>query len=157
MSNPRYVPREFALYPLEFGRKPLIDWVSEEGLSTVERARLDASRLQHGVAYGVTQLYMPRSPTKRMTSLAEALEMPYPRLQKLLSGHSVMQLEDLGRLRQLIGDSVDPWLLRGRHAALLTEGRMALEREAAQAERRRKALTGAWARSSPSSPPPPMR
>lgn len=152
MSNPRYVPREFARFPIEFGRKPLIEWHSEEGLSTVELARLDAAHLQHGVAYGVTQLYMPGSPTPHMTTLAAALEMPYPRLQKMLAGHSVMQLEDLGRLRRFIGDRVDPWLLRGRHAALLTEGRAAMDREAAQARRER--LLRASAPRRPSSPPP---
>lgn len=156
MSNPRYVPREFALYPLEFGRKPLVEWRGEEGLTTRELAQRDAAHLQHGVAYGVTQLYMPRSETRQITSLAEALEIPYARLQKVLSGHSVMQLEDLGRLRRLIGDSVDPWLLRGRHAALLTEGRAAMDREAARERRERHSRAGAWARST-SKTPPPMR
>ncbi|CAN7410583.1 hypothetical protein LJR042_002592 [Microbacterium maritypicum] len=89
-----------------------------------------------------------------MTSLAEALEIPYARLQKVLSGHSVMQLEDLGRLRRLIGDSVDPWLLRGHHAALLTEGRAAMDREAARERRERLSRAGAWARSTPKTPPP---
>lgn len=152
MSNPRYVPRDFARFPVEFGRKPLIEWHGEKGLSTRELAQLDAAHLQHGVAYGVTQLYMPRSPTRQITTLAEALDVPYARLQKLLSGHSVMQLEDLGRLRRLIGDSVDPWLLRGRHAALLTEGRAAMDREAARERRERLARAGA--RSRPSTPPP---
>lgn len=152
MSNPRYVPREFARFPLEFGRKPLIEWRSEESWSTRELAQLDAAHLQHGVAFGVTQLYMPRSTTRQITTLAEALEMPYARLQKMLAGHSVMQLEDLGRLRLLIGDSVDPWLLRGRHAALLTEGRAAMDREAAQERLRRNAQMSARARQ-PTLPP----
>lgn len=152
MSNPRYVPREFARFPLEFGRKPLIEWRSDESWSTRELAQRDAAHLQHGVAYGVTQLHMPRSATRQMTTLAEALEMPYARLQKLLTGHSVMQLEDLGRLRLLIGDGVDPWLLRGRHAALLTEGRAAMDREATREQLRRRAQMGASAR--PPSPPP---
>ena len=154
MSNPRYVPREFAQYPIEFGRKPLVEWRREEGMTTVDLARLDAARLQHGVAFGVTQLYMPGSRTPRMTTLAQALELPYARLQKMLSGHSVMQLEDLGRLRRLVGDSLDPWLLRGRHAALLTEGRAAIDREAARERRMRLAQAGPWARSTPTTPPP---
>lgn len=152
MSNPRYIPRSFALHPYEFGRKSLIEWRGEEGLSVLELARLDAAHLQHGVAYGVTQLYMPRSPTRQITTLAEALEVPYARLQKMLAGYSVMQLEDLGRLRRLVGDSVDPWLLRGRHAALLTEGRSAMEREATRERRERLSRAGVQAR--PSSPPP---
>lgn len=152
MSNPRYVPRSFALYPREFGQKPLIEWRQDEAWTAQDRARADAAHLQHGVAYGVLNLYMPKSATRRMTTLADALEMPYARLQKLLTGNSVMQLEDLGRLRNLIGDSVDAWLLRGRHAALLTEGREAMRREAERERRARLSRASAWA--APKTPPP---
>lgn len=159
VSNPRYVPREFALHARDFGHKALIEWKSDPSWGPTDLARLDAAHLQHGVAYGVTQLYMPRSNTRTMTSLAEALEVPYPRLRKVLSGHSVMQLEDLGRLRCLIGDAVDPWLLRGRHASLLQEGRAALEREADRHKTDRLRLERAkrWDKPATSTTKPPMR
>lgn len=156
MSNPRYVPREFAADPREFGQRPTIEWRNDEAWGSTERARLDASRIQHGIAYGVIHLYMPRSPTKRMTTLAIALEVPYSRVQKLLTGHSVMQLEDLGRFRQLIGDSLDPWLLRERHLGRLKQAQEIVEREAwrvREVEKLRAASPTAGRRSQPKTPP----
>lgn len=47
-----------------------------------------------------------------MTGLATKLEMPYVRLQRLLNGRIVMQLEDVSRLRAVIGEVVDSWLTR---------------------------------------------
>lgn len=81
-----------------------------------EAAQRDASRLQHQVCFGVFDIYMKRSDNSMVTKLASALDVPYDRLQKMLTGRVVMQLEDIGRLRQLIGYSLDYWMLRGPSA-----------------------------------------
>lgn len=154
MSNPRYIPRNFALHPRDFGHKPLIEWRREESWTLSERGRADTAQLQHGVAYGMLHLYMLKSRMTGLMSLADALEMHYARLQKMLTGNSVMQLEDLGRVRSLVGDSVDTWLLRGRHAALLKEGRDALRREA---ERESYAIRRTEAVLAARNAPPPIR
>lgn len=151
MSNPRYTPRSFAVHPRDFGRNPRIEWLPKETWTVRESAQLDASQLQHRVAYGVMNVYLPPSRAKRVTKLAEALEMPYARLQRLLTGHSVMQLEDLGRLRCLVGDNLDPWLLRDHHTALLKAGHDAIKRESTLAKTR-LTRAGLWA-ASESRPP----
>lgn len=81
-----------------------------------EAAQRDASRLQHQICFGVFDIYMKRSDNSMVTKLASALDVPYDRLQKMLTGRVVMQLEDIGRLRQLIGYSLDYWMLRGPSA-----------------------------------------
>lgn len=75
-------------------------------------AQLEAAQRQHEVAYGVVEQYLPTSEIRTMTGLATKLEMPYVRLQRLLNGRIVMQLEDVSRLRAVIGEVVDSWLTR---------------------------------------------
>lgn len=65
---------------------------------------------------------MPSSKTKKMTTLAQALEMPYSRLQRMLTGHTVMQFEDLGRLYAHVGPQLEPWLLTGDNAKTFNLG-----------------------------------
>lgn len=45
-----------------------------------------------------------------MAGLADKLDMPYERLQRLLNGRIVMQLEDVSRLRAVVGEVVDLWM-----------------------------------------------
>lgn len=61
---------------------------------------------------------MPRSATKKITALAEALGIPYSRLQRMLTGYTVMQLEDLGRLYSHIGSVMELWFLTGQNAGI---------------------------------------
>ncbi len=117
MTNPRYSPRSFAVNEKEFGRKAQIDWKPlDEGATTRAFAQLDASQLQHRLSYGILVLYMPRSNLAKLADLASAVDVPYDRLQKMLTGRVVMQLEDIGRLRILIGHQIDYWMLRGLSA-----------------------------------------
>lgn len=112
MSNPRYTPRELAVHPRDFGRRRPTDWVEpDESWGPRELAQLEAAQRQHEVAYGVVERYLPTSEIRTMTGLADKLDMPYVRLQRLLNGRIVMQLEDVSRLRAVIGGVVDSWLI----------------------------------------------
>lgn len=138
MTNPRYVPRNFAAAPRVFGRRSEIEWRTPDGgWSHRERAQLDASKLQHQVAFGVLEIFMPNTDRSKVTALAAELGTPYDRLQKMLTGHVVMQLEDIGRLRLLIGGSLDFWLIRGHNAEWIRKV------EAEARERREQKLRGA--------------
>lgn len=61
---------------------------------------------------------MQPPPSKTISGLASALGVAYNRLQKVLSGAVVMQLEDLSRLRLAIGPQLDSWVLGGPSAQL---------------------------------------
>lgn len=111
MSNPRYTPRSFVVPPRDFGRRRVAEWIAVDPSWTPrERARFDASRLQHEIAFGVLEIYLPASEIRTITALAGELGMPYGRLQQMLNGQIVMQMEDLSRLRAYIGDDVDAWV-----------------------------------------------
>ncbi|WP_150954657.1 hypothetical protein [Microbacterium testaceum] len=114
MSNPRYVPRQFLAVPRDFGRRLEPEWVTPDATYDQRRlAQLDASKLQHQIAYGVTELYLKPPRSTKISDLAKALNVEYNRLQKVLSGAVVMQFEDFSRLRQIIGHQMDYWILRG--------------------------------------------
>lgn len=119
MSNPRYRPRDFAVHPRDFGRRAAIEWVEPSpGWSARQAAQLTAADLQHRICYGVLERWMPRSSTKKITTLATAIGVPYNRLQQLLTGYTVMQFEDFGRLYGHIGPMMELWLLRGDNARI---------------------------------------
>lgn len=133
VTNPRYVPRDFAVDPGEFGRKKYLEWTAVPADATPrELAQRDAAELQHLICRGVLKLYMPESSNTRIIKLAPALGVTYDRLQKMLSGRVVMQLEDIGRLRVLIGPRLDYWMLRGSSAETvrMIEDRMTQEHRA---------------------------
>jgi hypothetical protein len=133
VTNPRYSPRDFAVNPSDFGQKKVIDWTPVPADATPrELAQRDASHFQHLLCFGVLKLYMPTSNVSRITKLAARLEVPYDRLQKMLSGRVVMQLEDIGRFHVLIGHRLDYWMLRGPSSdtVRMIEERMTQERRA---------------------------
>lgn len=112
MSNPSYVPRHFVVPAYDFGQREDVQWREPDEAWTARKvAQLEASRLQHRICFGVAQLYMPQSDFTKYTKLAEALDVPYGPLYKKLTGHAVMKLEDIGRLRRHIGPRLDYWLL----------------------------------------------
>ena len=134
MSNPRYRPREYATAPRDFGHKENIEWVEPtESWTARERSQLTAAQLQHRICFGIQRKWMPSSQTKKITTFAAALGMPYSRLQHILSGHSVLQFEDFGRLYAHIGPQMEVWLLTGKNAHIargieLAQRRMVEER-----------------------------
>jgi len=131
VSNPRYRPRDFAVHPRDFGRKAQIDWREPDSAwSTRERSQLAAAELQHRICFGVLETWMPRSQTRKITTLAAAIDMSYNRLQQILSGHIVMQFEDFGRLYAHIGPRMELWLLSGQHIPIAEAVNRTREREA---------------------------
>lgn len=83
---------------------------------------------------------MPKSATKKITTLARALDLPYGRLQRVLTGHLVMQFEDFGRLHAHIGPRMELWLLSGRNAHI-ARGIAAVHNREAEASRPAQAIT----------------
>lgn len=53
---------------------------------------------------------------RKVTELAQEIEVEYHRLQKMLAGRIVMQMVDLARLRLLIGTRLDYFMMRGESA-----------------------------------------
>ncbi|WP_417503837.1 hypothetical protein [Microbacterium sp.] len=126
MSDPRYVPRNFLVEPRDFGRRPKSQWrLIEDDWTFQRRARLDASISQHGISCGVRELCLRGPHGTKMTDLAAELEIEYNRLQKMLGGLIVMQMEDLARLRLHVGTRLDVWMMRGEAAQYVR----AMERE----------------------------
>ncbi|MBT2496204.1 hypothetical protein J7E45_11345 [Microbacterium sp. ISL-59] len=114
MSDPRYVPRDFLVYPGEFGRLPSLQWRRvEEDWSLERRAQREASITQHQISYGVRALYMQKPRSTKLTDLATELQVEYHRLQKMLRGVVVMQMVDVARLRLLVGVDQGCWSERG--------------------------------------------
>ena len=135
MSDPRYVPRDFLVDPRDFGRRPTPQWrLPEEDWSFRKRAQLDASVSQHQISYGVRELYMQKPRSTKITDLAIEIEVNYSRLQKILSGLAVMQMEDLARLRLVVGTRLDYWMMRGEAAHYVR----AMEREFFRKKERRE-------------------
>jgi len=99
-----------------------------------EAAQVSAAQLQHRLCYGVLEIWMPKSATKKMTTLARAIDVPYGRLQRVLTGHLVMQFEDFGRLHAHIGPRMELWLLSGRNAQI-AQGIAAVHNREAEASR----------------------
>ncbi|MCT1364103.1 MULTISPECIES: hypothetical protein [unclassified Microbacterium] len=87
----------------------------EDDWTLDRRAQLDASISQHNISRGVRELYLTEK-RKKVTDLAQDLEVEYHRLQKMLAGRVVMQMVDLARLRLLIGTRLDYWMMRGESA-----------------------------------------
>lgn len=105
------MPRSFVIPPRDFGRRKPTDWREPDSSWTpLEIAQLEASQLQHQIAYGIVEEYLPHSEFRTITGLAAHLEMPYDRLQRMLNGRIVMALEDISRLRKLIGTPLDEWM-----------------------------------------------
>ena len=104
----------------DFGRRSDIVWREIDPEWTPRQlAQLDASKLQHSICFGVSQLYMPSSEDRKFTHLAAALGVKPDRFYKMMTGQVVMQLEDIGRLRRHIGPRIDFWMLRGDSADLV--------------------------------------
>ena len=125
MTSPRYVPRDFLVEPRDFGRRPYPQWreISVEA-PFVEQARQDASISQHQVSTGVRELYL-RPERKKMTDLSAETQIEYHRLQKMLGGLIIMQMEDLARLRLIVGSRLDVWMMRSESAKYV----LAVERD----------------------------
>lgn len=137
MSNPRYVPRDFAVTPRDFGQVKELAWVAlSDDADTLAKARRSAAKTQHQISYGVRNIYMPHSGQPKITLLAEALEVPYDRLHKVLTGRAVMQLEDIGRLRGLVGAELDFWFLRDETLTFVEASLANLAREQERARMR---------------------
>lgn len=140
MTAPRYVPRDFLVEPRDFGRRPSPQWrFIEDDWTFQRRAQLDASISQHGISYGVREIYMRAPNATKITDLAAELEVEYNRLQKMLGGLVVMQMEDLARLRLLVGTRLDYWMMRGEAAQYVR----AMEREFHRKKERQAERTAA--------------
>ncbi|MFE7065597.1 hypothetical protein [Microbacterium sp. NPDC057658] len=110
------MPRDFLVEPRDFGRRPRAVWHLIDHDWTLERrAQLDASISQHNISRGVRELYLTEK-RKKVTELAQEIEVEYHRLQKMLAGRIVMQMVDLARLRLLIGTRLDYFMMRGESA-----------------------------------------
>lgn len=104
MSKPRYVPRSYLALPKQFGRVLEAKWRPLPEDATIrDHGRINAAVFQHQVSFSVTQFFMPNSSYDTFVKLAEALATDYYRIQKVLNGHLVMQLEDFGALKHLTG------------------------------------------------------
>lgn len=113
MPGPRYTPRNFVIPPRDFGRRLVAEWRTPDSNWTAkEVAQLEAARLQHRIAYGILEVYLPSSPTGTITALSAELGMTYDRLQRMLNGQVVMQLEDIGLFGSLDGFDVDSWMTK---------------------------------------------
>ncbi|MGV2900118.1 hypothetical protein ACNPM4_00450 [Microbacterium sp. AGC62] len=108
MSTPRYTPRNFVLPPRDFGRRWISEWrAPDPSWTPKEIAQLEAAQIQHRIAYGILEIYLPTTNARTITGLASQLGMSYDRLQRMLNGQVVMQLEDIGLLRSLDGVDID--------------------------------------------------
>ncbi|MCI1017360.1 hypothetical protein HWD99_01845 [Microbacterium sp. C5A9] len=115
MSNPRYTPRSYVLPARDFGRRRHTDWLEPDASWTPQEvAHLEASQLQHRIAYGVVEEFLPSSEIRTITALAAEVDIPYDRLLRMLNGRVVMQLEDVSRLRKLIGEPLGLWIASSR-------------------------------------------
>ncbi|MCT9819299.1 hypothetical protein N3K63_03255 [Microbacterium sp. W1N] len=119
MPNPRYRPRDFVVEPTEFGQLGIVQWVDVDPQEKRTVAHRWAAQYQHSIAFGVRKRYVPKSDTTTVLALAEEMGLPYPRLQRLLTGHVVMQLEDVGRLYTHIGPAIEVWGLSTPHREII--------------------------------------
>jgi hypothetical protein len=101
VSDPRYVPRSFALDASDFGRKAEIEWVDPEGLLPAELDRLRASQLQHRYSFAISAAIRAGYPST--VAYARRAGIPAATLQRMLRGESVMRIEDIAVARRTLG------------------------------------------------------
>lgn len=113
VSDPRYVPRDFLVYPREFGKLASVQWKpAAEDWTLERRAQREASITQHQISYGVRSIYMRKPRSMKLADLASELQVEYHRLQKMLGGVIIMQMVDVARLRLLVGGDQGCWSRR---------------------------------------------
>lgn len=113
MSNPRYVPSEFAVHPDLFGKEEVLEWrTPDETWSLQQRAQLNASMLQHRVVYWLLH-FESGGRARKVTAVARATKFRYERLLAITNGSAVIQMQDIGQLRVWMGSGIDLWLLDG--------------------------------------------
>jgi len=98
MGNPRYVPKRYTDEPKEFGRARAVTWKPVEPGSEDQRR---AAQIQHEWAVQIRR----EAATKygSLAKYAEATELSYDRLIKVLSGREIMRLEDIAQAERLLG------------------------------------------------------
>lgn len=103
MSNPRFVPKNYAIEPDAFGRARTIAWV-QRVRSNDERDRVEAAKLQHHFAVLIRR--RAREKYRSMTAYAKHCDMPYDRLSKVMRGEVIMRFEDLAQAERILGGIV---------------------------------------------------
>jgi len=91
MSNPRFIPRNYAQIPSQFGKSKIISWLTPD--SRMQKERLASSQLQHKFAFRIwSRLQFLGRP---VSEYAEAIGVSYDRTAKVLRGATIMRLEDI--------------------------------------------------------------
>lgn len=104
MSDPKFVPRDYALNPEIFGRASRIEWKPLGGggrPSAIEMDRAGSAKIQNRFAY----LIRTSARQKFGTISAYAAEggVHHDRLNKMLRGEVLMRFEDLAQAERLLG------------------------------------------------------
>lgn len=99
MPSPRYVPRNFATHPAEFGQEWKIEWVQP---AAGNEAAAVGARLQHGIAWYTRKAIRRSRDHQSLRSFADANGINYTRLTAMLRGEIVMRLDDAAHLCELL-------------------------------------------------------
>jgi|SRR5699024_3003516 len=100
MSDPRFVPRNYATIPSHFGKSTTIHWVRPK--SRMQEERLVAAQIQHVFAFRVWNRlkFLDRT----ISDYAKAIDVSYDRTAKVLRGVTIMRLEDIAAAEIELGE-----------------------------------------------------
>lgn len=98
MGNPRYVPKRYTDEPKEFGRARAVTWKPVQPGSEDQRR---AAQIQHDWAVQIRRAADARYGS--LAKYAEATDLSYDRLIKVMSGREIMRLEDIAQAERLLG------------------------------------------------------
>ncbi len=113
MSDPRYVPKSFAVRPHEFGKARHIEWRHVNDTAHAEKVELVAAQIQHRFAVEILAAIHRKHPLALRKGYAQAIDRMTPgkssyyhQLGAILRGDAVMQLRDIARARVHFGDLI---------------------------------------------------
>lgn len=104
MSLPRYIPRNYAENPHEFGKVEHIRWPTPELVADRELA--SAAHLQHYFSHRI--LTRLRELGLSLRKYAAMTEQNYDRVIKVYRGNTVLKIEEVFRAERLLGNVIDP-------------------------------------------------
>lgn len=100
VTNPRFAPRRYTLEPKAFGKAKNIEWV--EPVPGTEDQH-EASKMQHAWAVAIYNAAVRQYGS--IKRYAEANDLRYERLTRIMRGAEIMRLEDIATAKRLLGVS----------------------------------------------------
>lgn len=105
----KLAPRDYSLEPEGFGKAFSLRWKPAD--SVLQARYIRAAQMQHQVSLTIALKLRSLGQTRR--EYAEAVEMSYDRVTKILRGDSLMHLEDIAAADKTLFSDEPEWIAGG--------------------------------------------